>query len=270
MSEAEDSGLRVVGRPYVPLTDAEGRSTSRLQPYPPMLHPCRLCPSRCCYLPVKVAFADVIHYCETLEVPFFAGFTFEHGGHPRRQIRLDRDDRFTDPEDGWVGFGELRLRRNADGGCASLKEVGGYWRCGVYDARPRTCRLYPVTYRTDGGVGGPNAVLCPAPYAVTPEMAQQAEEDIKIAERNWQIHELVAEEWNKAHVPDRSLERALEFILTRTAEHLERSLPPVILALGTPEERLNDELVARRMTRAAKGSTDTRAFAGLPNVGRPL
>lgn len=261
------SRLRVVHTPYVPLTDAEGRSQSKLQPYPPMRDPCRLCAARCCHTSVKASLPDVIRLCHTLQIPFFAAFTFEHSSHPDRGIRLDKDDRFVDPEDGWTGLGEIRMRRGDTGGCVGLVELGGYVRCGMYGARPMSCRLYPISWEDEEDRGGPDAVLCPAPYAVTPPVAEQAVADAEQDRRQWRLHEVAVAKWNAAETPA-TLEAALGFLLSEVAQALGLSLDPVVLSSGTADQRLTRELSDRGML-FGQPSSQAEPFAGLPAVGRP-
>ncbi len=262
--------LRVISTPYVLRTDEDGTSGSPIQPYRPLLNPCRLCPARCCHTSIKASLPDVIRYCETLEVPIFAGFTVEQTLDERRGFKLDPDPRFHDPDDGWPGWAALRLRRAPGGGCAGLIDVGGYARCGVYDARPMNCRLYPVSWEDEHGGGGPQAVLCPAPFAVTPSVEAQVEADAALARRWWAVHEAAVAQWNQSEPPDRSLERALESLLTGAAAELGRSLPPVVLALGTPGQRLDDALIDRRLVpEHLRAAESARPFAGLPPIGRP-
>jgi Fe-S-cluster containining protein len=264
---ADGGVFRIVHTPYVPVTDEEGNSKSRIQPYPPMTNPCRLCPARCCHTSVKASLPDVLHYCRTLEVPVFAGFVLEQSLDERRGFEVERDPRVVDPADGWPGRAEIRLRRRADGGCAGLVDVGGHARCGVYAARPMNCRLYPVSWEDDQGRGGPEAVLCPAPFAVTPAVAAQVEADAALARARWAAHEAAVAAWAAADVPDRSLERALGFLLEAAARELGETVPKVALAWGTPEDRLSGALLERGMMPpgpAAERAKNTRVFAGLP------
>lgn len=245
MAEDEPPALRVLHTPWAPVTDAEGRSASKIQPYPPMVSPCKVCPARCCHTIVKASLPDVLRWCRTLDLPFFAGFWIEPSLDARRGFLLDRDPRLVDPDDGWPGRAEIRLRRRPGGACIGLTDVGGYPRCGVYAARPNVCRLYPISWAHGDERAGPEAILCPAPFAVTPSVAVQAEADAVLARRWWGVHEAVVAEWAAAEVPDRGLERGLGFLLERAADRLGEPVPEVALARGDPDARLGVELADR-------------------------
>lgn len=265
--DVSESPFRVVHTPYVPKTDAEGRSLSKAQPYPPMVNPCRLCKARCCYTAVKASLPDVLRLCHTLEIPFFSAFTFEHSSDRVRGLRLDLDPRVMNPEDGWPGLGEIRMRRGNGGGCIGLVDLAGHERCGLYGARPMNCRLYPASWEDERGRGGPNAVLCPAPFAITPTVAAQIEEDSVTARTDWDIHESVVGAWNETET-EATLEAALGFVLPRTAEALEVPLNPVVMARGTVDQRLTGELSSRGMIPDVP-VREPVPFAGLHPTGRP-
>ena len=262
------SSFRIIHTPFVSVTDAQGRSQSKRQPYRPMLDPCRLCPARCCHTEVKVSLPDVIRLCGTLKLPFFAAFVFEPSTNHRRGIRLAQDDRLSALDEEWTGLAEIRMRRRDNGGCFGLNDIGGYLRCGVYDARPMNCRLYPLSWEDDAGRFGPTSVLCPAPFAVTPEVARQAESDAATAHGYWSIHETAVARWN-ASTTEATVEAALPFLLTEVAAALDVQLDPVILIDGTPEQRLGRELLDRGILSGPVPHDRDRTFAGLPARGRP-
>ncbi|MEL6187450.1 MAG: YkgJ family cysteine cluster protein, partial [Myxococcota bacterium] len=235
---------------------------------PPMLNPCRLCKARCCYTRVKVTLPDVLRLCHTLDVPFFSAFTFDHSDDAVRGVRLEADPRVVDPEDGWTGLAEIRLRRGEGGACIGLVDVAGYERCGMYGARPMNCRLYPASWEDERGKGGPNAVLCPAPFAITPSVAAQVETDSVTARRDWDLHEAVVAEWNAADTPP-TVEAALDFLLPRAADAMGVSLDPAVLTRGTVVQRLTRELSSRGMI-PQPPEQEPAPFAGLPTKGRPM
>lgn len=264
VSDPKRGRFRFLSGPYVPATDAQGVSHSRIQPYRPLRDACRLCPGRCCSTTVKLSLVDALVFCETLQLPLFAMLGIDQSAELPRSFALERDDRVSDPEDGWLGFGVLRLARREGGRCVGLMNVGGYERCSVYSARPSNCRLYPMAFEDeDGDRTGPTAILCPAPFAVPPEVAEVGERVVEEAQRNWTLHEEVIAEWNGAEVEDRSLERAMQFLFERTAERLGRPLDPVVLAEGSAVERLQDELVERGLMFQGRAG-GPRGFAGLP------
>lgn len=201
----------------------------------------------------------------------FALFTLAASTDEARGFRLDRDERFVDPEDGWPGLVEIRLRRLAGGRCIGLVDFGGYLRCGVYAGRPDACRLYPVTWEDDERRSGPEAVLCPAPFAVTPSYVRRAEVDVANARRSWEAHEAAVAEWNGAVARARTIELALPFLFERVAAALETPLPEALLAVGTADERLAEALADRGIlwSRPPRGRPEARAFAGLSGVASP-
>ena len=250
------SRFRVLHSPYVPLTDASGQPKSRLQPYPPMVNPCRLCPAKCCSSVVRVTLQDVLHFCSVTALPLLAAFSLEPSEDSRRGFRMVEPDRRFWSQDGpWPGFGELRLRHDTSGTCRVLKDVGGYARCGAYEARPMSCRLYPVFWEDEHGKAGPKAILCPAPFAVTPDVAEQTEQYAPIARRHWVLHEEVAEEWNTGEQEDLGVFAALRFAFTRMTERMNESLPSVVLDASSAQQRLVQALQALEMSAKVKEGT---------------
>lgn len=237
--------FKLLHSPFVPLTDAEGQSLSRIRPYPPMLDPCRLCPARCCHTTVKATLPDLIRYAQTLTLPVWAGFTLVPSLDERRGFPVARDPRFVDDEDGWPDRAEVSIRRKPGGGCIHLLELDGFQRCGVYGARPGNCRLYPVSWEDEQGRGGPDAVMCPAPFAVTPAVGAQAEADARELRAAWAVHEAVVQAFSgeveaAGTLPDP--DEALLRLLSATAAALEVPLPAVLAQEGTAVERLDREL----------------------------
>lgn len=251
---------------YTPRTDAEGRPERRVLPHLPVINPCRTCPARCCKMTVQVSLPDVLVYCHTLQVPFFAGVTVVPGQHPEHAFALGPDPRFVRGEEAWPGSGELQLRRREDGRCHGLVDVGGYERCGVYEARPSTCRVYPVMWSGGGARGGPAALVCPVPYAVTPGEEARLLADARRARDAWALHAEVVRAWNQNAPEAASVEDFLRFAVPRVAERL--GLPwQEILASGSPDERLWASMVSAGLLPAPRlglgVQVESQVYAGL-------
>ncbi len=242
----DEASLEVLSNAFAPRTDDEGKPLSRIQPYPPMVNPCQICPARCCHTTVKLSLPDALHFCSTLALPFFTSISIVASTENSRSFRLDRDDRFVDPQDGWAGWAELCLRRDQNGACRSLVKIDGYYRCGVYAARPAACRMYPLSYKYEGSVGGPDAIMCPVPYAVTPSQESQLLEVVQSSEKGWGIHEQAVAAWNQEERSERSLESFLKSVLPLVAGLTGHDLSP-ILTQGTAEQRAYIEMGERRL-----------------------
>ncbi len=266
LEEGRSFNIKILQAAYTPLTDESGVPKSRIRPYLPVLDACSLCPSRCCRLTVKLSLPDAVHYCNTLQVPFFAGLTFTPGDHVHHAFAVDRDARIVPETDGWPGKAEIMLRRSEDGACQSLIRVGGYERCGVYEARPSLCRLYPAAWNSDVAKGGPEAILCPVAYGIAPAEEARLKEHIERSILFWEWHDDVVQAWNESEEP-RTTEAFLEFAVPRTIEKmgLDASVRDVVLASGHPEQRMFKRMVDQEMLKGVPSPpTDTQNYyAGL-------
>ena len=236
-------GLRIIRNAMVPLTDDEGKRRG-FGPYEPVLDACSLCPARCCRFTVKVGLPDAIHFCTTLQVPFFAGLTIVKGGGDRSfEVEYDARVCVGVEEEDWPGRGEIALVRREDGGCSHLVGIGGYQRCGVYAARPSTCRLYPVTWDSDVAQGGPAIVACPVPYGIPPAAEDEFYREASRSIERWQIHDRVLAQWHELEPEGgRTVEAFLGFAIPRTAELLNVDAS-IVLDPGGPNERLHQAMV---------------------------
>lgn len=213
--------VRVEMHAMTPRVDARGR-LKHYSRFEPVDRACELCPARCCHLTVHVSLPEVLRLSSVLEVPFHAAFAFV----PGEGVRSFALDAKGDPRAGryaeeWPGRGVIALRRLESGACQYLVDVGGFWRCGIYELRPATCRLYPVTWETEAARGGPPMVLCPVPYVVTPERERQLRRDVGQTLENWALHEEIVAAW-EARPPDapRRPDDFLRFALTAAGERL--------------------------------------------------
>jgi len=176
--------VKLLPHAFTPLAHDDGTPRSKIQPYLPVLQTCEVCPARCCRFNVKVSLADAVHYCTTLGVPFFEGMHLVPSDHKHHSFEVERDPILNPEEEGWTGRAEIQLRRKEDGSCHALVEIGGYERCGVYEARPTLCRLYPMSWTSDVAKGGPAVVVCPVPYGVTEASERQFVHDVGDARRH--------------------------------------------------------------------------------------
>jgi Fe-S-cluster containining protein len=249
-AEGRSFDIKVQPSAYVPKVGPDGKAVSKIAPYLPVLGACQLCPSRCCRLNVKVSLPDAVHYCTTLGVPFFAGMTFVPSDHGVHSFQIERDPRIVPAENGWTGRAEIQLKRQEDGACHALLRLGGYERCGVYDARPSLCRLYPMTWTSEVAQGGPGAILCPIPYGFTDADEARFMRDAEVSIERWEIHDDVVAAWHQ-HQPEsgRTLRAFLEFAIPLTATRMGVD-PTGVLAEGWPEQRLYEQMIASKVIKA--------------------
>ena len=272
-AEGRPFNVKLQSSAYVPKVGPDGKPLSRIAPYLPVLGACQLCPSRCCRLNVKVSLPDAVHYCTTIGVPFFAGLTFVPSDHRTHSFQIERDPRIVPAENGWAGRAEIQLKRQEDGACHALLRLGGYERCGVYDARPSLCRLYPMTWTSEVAQGGPEAVLCPIPYGFTEEDEASFIREAETSIERWEIHDDVVMAWHQ-HAPSRgrTIRAFLEFAIPLAAERMGVD-PSGILAEGWPEQRLYEQMVASKVIKQQAPllpQPTTRPWAGLtPRAPRP-
>lgn len=221
MAQRRRKPVKIQMHAMTPKVDAEGK-LKHYSRFTPVDRACELCPARCCHLSVHVSLPEVLEFCTVLEVPFHAAFCFVPG-EGSRSFEIDAKDdwRAGRYKEEWPGRGLIALRRKESGACQYLVDVGGFLRCGVYEVRPATCRLYPLTWESETAQGGPPMVLCPIPYMVTPERERRFQKDVDRALTNWALHEAVLSEWH-ARGPEASKkpDDFLEFALRATAERL--------------------------------------------------
>ncbi len=233
--------LKILRNHMVPWTDEDG-APERGGPYKPVASACELCPAQCCRYGVRVSIPDALRYCSVLGVPFGAGLTISPSDGPR-SFRVEHDPKLNPDVEEWPGTADIMLRRRADGSCGMLVDVGGFDRCGAYDARPSTCRLYPVTWTSDVAEGGPPMVSCPVPYGFSPSMRETFYRDAVESVERWALHDRLVAEWHE-HEPEevRTLQAFLHFVFPRAAEALGTDLGR-ILDPGGPGERLQAAMI---------------------------
>ena len=233
--------VQIMRNAMTPRTEDDGASR-QIGPYKPVLRACDLCPARCCYFSVKVSLPDAIDFCQTLGLPFFAALTLVPSSLPRA-FRIERDPRIAPSITEWSGSAEIALRRKDDGSCQMLINLGGYARCGAYDARPSTCRLYPLTWDATVARGSPGALMCPYPYAVTDAAERRFVADVTRSIDRWALHDRVLAEWH-AEEPTggRTVDAFLAFAIPRAAGLMGVSVGS-ILAPGNADQRLHGAMV---------------------------
>ena len=223
---------------WTPLVDDNGHSRSHSlessngqtltpvgQTLTPVIDQCDVCPAKCCYQKVTLSLPDAIEFCQTLGIPFLSALRFSPDPDGQSSsFLLDHDSRLN-PEcqpDEWPGKADITLPRLDNDGCYFLVDIGGYKRCGVYAARPSTCRTYPMSYETRDEttvVASKARVSCPAPLAVDATMEEEFKDAVISARRKWLIHQQVIEEWEAFEPEDgRTAENFLLFAIPRAAQ----------------------------------------------------
>lgn len=259
------SERKIVLQAYTPRTDEAGKPVRKVLPYQPTVNPCRFCPGKCCHLNVKISLPEAVRYTAIYQLPFFSAISIVPSTHERRSIRLDRDPRFVDPVDGWQGRAELQLRRSESGACHALVDANGFKRCGIYPVRPSLCRLYPFSWESEDARGGPEMIMCPTPYALTPSAEKQFLEDVEEGLQMWARHEEVVQAWNARSGPEWTVEAFLEFAVPQTAERLGLD-PTWTLSRGTADEQLMDQMVESGTLKPMGPTGGLRAPGGLPSL----
>ena len=241
------SDVRLSQNPFTPRCDEEGRPTTKIVPFAPVVEPCTVCPAKCCRLRVKASVVDVVAYCRVLQVPLFAGHVVRETDAHSHSFRMAFDERAEGEAATWSGFAELELRRHDDGRCHGLIDVGGFERCGVYAARPAGCRTYPIGWETEETRGGPGSIVCPVPYAIRPQDERQFVANVEEAIDRWALHDAIVAEWN-ASSPEggHRLDAFLVFAMARVARALDVDTS-VVLQPGGAAERLHELMMASRI-----------------------
>jgi Fe-S-cluster containining protein len=168
-------------------------------------NPCQLCPGSCCDdLAVTLNLVDVARIHRALHIPvhdFLARYV---------------DD---DPRERPYAFFIRKLPialallppEEKDRGCSFLLDIGGHRRCGIYDIRPGTCRVYPFT---DQGnvVKHKRGTLCPRRFDLDEVDHETIRREIEEYQREWNIHAAFAREWNESPPKHPSFEKLLDFV----------------------------------------------------------
>ena len=240
MTDADDElEIKLTQHALVPLVDADGQPR-QFAPFGAHPDACSVCPSRCCRGTVRASVADVVRFCTALKVPYRAAFTLVWSANGTGFILDEAPAEWAiDDVDVRPIRADFALRQDANGQCAHLTDLGGHFRCSVYDARPSACRLYPISWSSKDRIGGPPMVFCPVPYAVTPTMEADVRREIAWSIRGRTLHDTLAEEWENEDVDGpRTPETMTRFVLTRAAERLGES-PELLFDDRTSTERMH-------------------------------
>lgn len=221
MAPSSKSKFKIQMHAMTPQVDAKGK-LKHYSRFTPVDRACELCPARCCHLTVHVSLPEVLRLCSVLEVPFHAACGFVPGEGARSfAIDAKGDPRAGRHREEWPGRGVIAFRRLETGACQYLVDIGGFWRCGIYELRPGTCRLYPLSWETEEVRGGPPVVLCPIPYVVTPERERRMKRDVSQALEDWAVHEEIVAAWEARPLDaPRRPDDFLQFALTAAGERL--------------------------------------------------
>lgn len=251
-------GIRLQPNPYTVRIDDDGNPRTPIAPYGAVAGACRLCPAKCCRSKVNVSLPDALRLSSTLGVPLFSLLTVVPS-ESEHAFRLDADARWATAEP-WAGRAELALKRLDDGRCRGLIEFDGYFRCGIYAARPSFCRTYPVRWSSNVAHGGPAVLHCPIPYGIDDAEAETLVMEIERQIDDWNTHDEIVAAWNASAGPF-TIEAFVEVAVTRAREATGLHAPDA-LAPGTPDERLAQAM--RSTSSQAWPQVRTQTFAGLP------
>jgi len=166
--------------------------------------PCSDCAGVCCdTLAITVNIVDVARIVRALHLPV----------HEVLARYIDEDPR-EQPYVFWVRKQPVALALNPPGektcGCPFLMKVGDEARCGIYEIRPGTCRVYPFS-RQKTRVYHKRTAICHARFKVDPgdETIHRMIDDYQA---DWDIHAGFCEEWNTDPPRHPSFDKLLDFV----------------------------------------------------------
>jgi uncharacterized protein len=167
--------------------------------------PCSDCPGACCHnLAITVSIVDVARIVRALHLPV----------HDLLARYVDEDPK----EEPYV----FRIRRQPISlalmpngsrvcGCPFLVFVGDHARCGIYESRPGTCRVYP--FSDEGGkVFHKPDTLCPDQFSPGGKERKRLQKAIDVYQKEWGIHGQFCAEWNANPPRNASFEKLLDFV----------------------------------------------------------
>ncbi len=246
-AEGKTLEVELMRHAFTPLVDEQGNPRSRIpSPYLPIVGACSTCAARCCRLIVKLSLPDAIRYCNTLQVPFFVGLRLTPSAHLRHSFKVDNDPRVMSFPENYQGAAEIMLRRRDDGACASLLEIAGHQRCGVYGARPTICRQYPLGFSSPVAKGGPEVVICQVPYGVTPQEEEELKKEMARSIEDWELHDDVVEYWNQQEHSSRTVRDFLEFAIPVTAKEMDVGYEGILSDLNV-DQQLHQRMVKSKV-----------------------
>lgn len=237
--------VEIVRNAMTPRTDDAGKP-KHIGPYLPVLRACDVCPARCCKsFAVELSLPDAVRFMDMLGLPFWAGLRVLASTNPHA-FAVEHDERMEHGLHAFAGTAHLALRRTESGACGMLVDIGGFERCGVYAARPAICRLYPLTWTSETARGGPGAILCPVPYAVTDAAERRFTADVEAAIAGWELHDEIVAQLG----PAKPLDAFLKEALAETARRMGVSLDvESALSSARPDARLYASMRAAKVVR---------------------
>lgn len=166
--------------------------------------PCSDCPGKCCdTLAITVNLVDVARIVRTLHLSVFDLLARYIDEDPREKPYVFH-----------IRQQPVSLALSPPGdkncGCPFLMKIGGERRCGIYDFRPGTCRVYPFS-RQKQRVYHKRTAICHARFKVNP-----TDPDIHRAideyQQDWNLHAKFCDEWNAHPPPYPSFDKLLDFV----------------------------------------------------------
>lgn len=167
--------------------------------------PCSTCPGKCCdQLAVTISVVDVARIVRVLNIPIDDLLA--------RYVDEDPRER---PYAFMIRRQPIALAMNPPGsktcGCPFLLQIGDTRRCGIYDIRPGTCRVYPFS-RENARVYHKKGTLCPRRFRTDDEEARRIHLEIDEYQRQWNIHAEFARQWNENPPRHASFDKLLDFV----------------------------------------------------------
>lgn len=168
-------------------------------------NPCQDCEGQCCQeLAVTVAIPDIARIHRYLHVPvhdFLARYVDEDPKEEPYAFIIRREP---------IALA-LLPPGDSDRGCSFLMDIGGHLRCGIYDIRPGTCKVYPFT--TEGRVVKHKPdTLCPRRFDLDEVSAETVRQEIDAYQDAWLKHAEFVREWNEDPPKHPSFEKLLDFV----------------------------------------------------------
>ncbi|MHB8997540.1 MAG: YkgJ family cysteine cluster protein [Armatimonadota bacterium] len=166
--------------------------------------PCSQCTGFCCdTMAITLNVVDVARIVRTLDLQV----------HDLLARYIDEDPK-EEPYVFYIRKQPISLALNPPGektcGCPFLMKIGDDARCGIYNIRPGTCRVYPFSRNKDRVYHKRNAV-CPKRFKVDPQ-DPTIHKMIDDYQRDWDVQAVFCKEWNANPPRHASFEKLLDFV----------------------------------------------------------